>query len=214
MTDGRTRAGCWSVTAFDAEIDMVQDQSNWPSFVSSVAGGKEKCPKTDKIHFQGCVVLNTTQRLGAMKKWLPKAHWEPARSKEALKKYAMKTETSVGEKKVLGSDPDKKSAYLRPDQCMELLAKVAYDMYLSLGTEYEVDFWINHWPSGDIIDDYRFLELTRKIISEDHAFINFCDSKLRSHWVKYHMVFIKARISSITDSPCASHEDSDIENLD
>jgi len=37
--------------------------------------------------------------MAKIKSWLKKAHLEPARSAEALKKYAMKTDTAAGEKK-------------------------------------------------------------------------------------------------------------------
>lgn len=95
MTD---RGTWWSVTAFNDEISLLEDSKQYPSYVKKVYGGKEECPDTKKIHFQGALQLRSQQRLGTLKKWLPTAHFEIARNKDALQKYAMKEETAVGQK--------------------------------------------------------------------------------------------------------------------
>lgn len=87
----------WSVTAFNDEIDLLEG-NEYPSFVLKVYGGRECCPETKRIHFQGAVQCRSQQRFSAMKKWLPKAHWEVAKNKDALQKYVMKAETAVGDK--------------------------------------------------------------------------------------------------------------------
>lgn len=97
MTDKKT---FWSVTAYNDEITMLENPP-WPSFVNKVYGGRETCPTTGKIHFQGMVHLRSQQRMSALKKWLPIAHWEPAKNVDALKNYAMKQDTAVGDKKAV-----------------------------------------------------------------------------------------------------------------
>lgn len=91
-------SACWSVTVWEDEFPLIEDSSNFPSFVTKVYGGREECPSTKKIHFQGAVLCKSQQRFSAIKKWLPTAHIEPARQKDALIKYAMKDDTAVGEK--------------------------------------------------------------------------------------------------------------------
>lgn len=94
MTD---KATWWSVTAFNQEIDLLE-KGEFPSYVKAVYGGREECPDTKRLHFQGAVQLRSQQRLSTLKKWLPTAHFEVARNKDAIKKYAMKEETAVGPK--------------------------------------------------------------------------------------------------------------------
>lgn len=222
MTDGRTgqRGACWSVTAWGDEIENLTDKERWPHFVTKVYGGLEECPETKRIHYQGCVVLAVTQRLAAMKKWMPKAHWEVARREEALKQYAMKKDTAVGEKVVICQD--KKNVYLRPDDVMMRLARLAsewYDTYLktTLSTEtLHITQWICTEVTGDMepILDYRFLRLTRAIVNQDVTFVRYLDSKAKKLWIDYHYEFIKNvnltdRIPSITDSVKESLKGSD-----
>lgn len=88
----------WSCTAWNDEILLLEDASKYPPDVVKVYGGREICPDTGREHFQGCIQLRKQQRLTWFKAWLPTAHFEPARQKDALKKYAMKTDTASGEK--------------------------------------------------------------------------------------------------------------------
>lgn len=99
QTDRQTdKATWWSVTAYNDEIPLLEDATKYPSFVKKVYGGREECPTTKRIHFQGCIQLHTQQRLKAMKTWLPTAHFEVAKQKDALIKYAMKEDTATGDK--------------------------------------------------------------------------------------------------------------------
>ena len=87
----------WSVTAFNDEIAKLQ-QKEFPPYVKRIYGGLEECPDTKTVHFQGAIQCYYSVRTSQFKDWLPTAHLEPARSKDALIKYAMKTETAIGDK--------------------------------------------------------------------------------------------------------------------
>lgn len=87
----------WSITAFDEEIALCEGVL--PEFAKAIHGGRETCPTTGRLHFQGALQCFEQVRMAKIKSWLKKAHLEPARSAEALKKYAMKTDTAAGEKK-------------------------------------------------------------------------------------------------------------------
>lgn len=100
MTDRQTRSTWWSVTAFNEEIALLEDTDHLPPFVKKIYGGREECPKTNKLHFQGALQCNVQVRMSQIKSWLKTAHLEPARDKECLKQYAMKDNTAVGEKTV------------------------------------------------------------------------------------------------------------------
>jgi len=105
QTDRQTdKATWWSVTEFLPEYqDVLKDNSKWPDWVKAVHGGLEQCPSTSTIHFQGAIQCVRQVRFTQIKQWLPKAHIEVARSSEALRKYAMKSDTAVGDKVVVSN---------------------------------------------------------------------------------------------------------------
>jgi len=108
----------WSLTTYDKGEQEHCAGSEFPTFVVKIYGGLEECPTTKNIHFQGAVQCKTQQRLNAMKKFLPTAHWEPASSAECLTKYAMKLETAIGEKTVVSN----RTPYFSTEMVMKLLA--------------------------------------------------------------------------------------------
>jgi Putative viral replication protein. len=117
----------WSVTAFGDEIELCE--GTLPEFVKEVYGGRETCPETGTLHFQGAIRCFEQVRMSKFKSWLKKAHLEPARSAEALKKYAMKTETAAGDKVVrVNSVPH----YLAHEMCL-LLAQTS--------SQTDIGFW-------------------------------------------------------------------------
>ena len=93
------KATWWCITTFDEGEQKYLETGPYPEWVSKVYGGMEKCPDTERLHFQGALQCRSQQRFSAIKKLLPKAHIEIAQSADALKRYAMKAETAVGEKK-------------------------------------------------------------------------------------------------------------------
>ena len=120
------KATWWSVTAFsESEIEFLEDPKKWPSQIRKIYGGREECPETKKIHFQGAIQLSGQQRLAWFKSYLPTSHLEVARSSEALKKYAMKTETAVGEKTV---SENSVRHYTADEICVELAKAILPDL--------------------------------------------------------------------------------------
>lgn len=84
-------------------MQRLESPDTFPTWLKRVYGGREECPDTHKIHYQGALQCRSNVRMSQIKSWLPTAHLEIARSADALKKYAMKEETAVGEKKVIDS---------------------------------------------------------------------------------------------------------------
>lgn len=119
QTDKKTdKATWWSVTAFSTtEIEQLNG-TEYPEWVSKVYGGMESCPDTGRLHFQGAIQARRQVRFSQVKQWLATAHLEPARDKTALRKYVMKEETAVGEKK----ESTNSTPYFRAH---ELLRKIA-----------------------------------------------------------------------------------------
>jgi len=100
MADRQTdKATHWAVTAYGDDILTIENVATCPPFVKTVFGGREICPTTGREHFQGHIQCKTQQRFAAIKKWLPRAHIEIVRNVKASIQYALKEDTSSGEKK-------------------------------------------------------------------------------------------------------------------
>uniref|UniRef100_UPI004047EF96 hypothetical protein n=1 Tax=Polynucleobacter sp. TaxID=2029855 RepID=UPI004047EF96 len=92
----------WAFTAFDPiEMGKVDASGNYPQFVKTIYGGREICKTSGREHWQGHVHCRAPQRFAAIKKWLPTAHIEPARDIHASIQYALKDDTSAGDKKAM-----------------------------------------------------------------------------------------------------------------
>lgn len=87
------RSSWWSITINNPTDDDRLRLKDFPSFVKMVKC-QDEVGESGTLHIQGAV--NTAQtRLSALKEWLPRAHIEVARDKQALLKYVEKTETAV-----------------------------------------------------------------------------------------------------------------------
>lgn len=123
------KATWWSITAFDEEEQRLLSSGDYPPFVKQVLGGLEKCPDTDRVHFQGALQCRSQQRFSAIKKWLPKAHIEAAREAAALQKYAMKDETAVSEKKAVVN----KTPFVSDEMALRMIARMFNESRKELG---------------------------------------------------------------------------------
>ena len=127
----------WSITAFDEGEQLQLSGTEYPVFVAKVYGGLEKCPHTGKVHFQGAVQCKSQQRFSAIKRWLPRSHIELARQADALKKYAMKEETSIGTKEVR----ENQTPYYTTEKLLCLLAVSPTSNIYSESAGWKDDFW-------------------------------------------------------------------------
>jgi len=91
-----SKATWWSVTAYQDDIDRMEGPL--PEWIKEIHGGREACPTTERLHFQGAVRCHQQQRFSKLKAWLPKSHIEAANSAFAIRKYCLKETTAVGEK--------------------------------------------------------------------------------------------------------------------
>lgn len=125
----------WSITTFDkGEQDMLA-AGKYPEWVDTLYGGLEECPDTKKIHYQGALKCRSQQRFSAIKKFLPKAHLEPAKQADALKKYAMKQDTAVGDKLARCNT----TPYYTLEMLLKLLAITRHTR--SLADDWKMIFW-------------------------------------------------------------------------
>ena len=54
-SDTTRKSTWWSVTAYNDEIESME--GNFPEWVKAVYGGRETCPTTGRLHFQGALAL-------------------------------------------------------------------------------------------------------------------------------------------------------------
>lgn len=129
--DTTQKSSWWSVTCFNTEgksqnIDIIEDVKTWPTHVQAVYGGREICPKTGRLHFQGAIQADYN-RASKILAWLPGVHIEKVRDAGNLKLYAMKSDTAAGEKKEV-SNPSY-IPYMSADMLALLLAQQVVSDY-------------------------------------------------------------------------------------
>lgn len=175
----------WSVTAYNDEIGLMQDVSKYPSVVKQILGGLEECPKTKTIHFQGALQCHRQVRMSQLKEWLPTAHLEPATNSIALSKYAMKPETSIGEKKILINSKKFYSA----DNILQMIAsepavQASYKGQTDRQTDSLKRFWIG----------------VRSILTKSPELAGqLMNPSLKSFWVSTEPVWINHSITGLSD---------------
>lgn len=137
----QTKSTWWSITAYNDNIDRLENKDGVPAIIKCIYGGREKCPTTGRLHFQGAIQCTSQCRASVILDWLPGAHIEKAQSSIALRKYAMKEETAVGEK-VEWKNPEE---YMTMDKCLDLLASKVIgwkpDDDISVKKLYEAEYW-------------------------------------------------------------------------
>ena len=182
------RSTWWSITAYNEEIDTMQDlidgKIECPPWIKQIYGGQEQCPSTGTIHFQGA--LNTTHtRLSQIKGLLPTSHIEAVKStSDCLKRYVMKEETSVGEKSKL-SNPK----FITLEGLMELVAVQFLDTHGILNWDRLEEIYPN--------SDRGYDALTYEIVREKPYLANLCSQpqSLRC-WSKYGQAFCDNALDS------------------
>nr|ALE29748.1 replication associated protein [Lake Sarah-associated circular virus-37]ALE29750.1 replication associated protein [Lake Sarah-associated circular virus-37]ALE29752.1 replication associated protein [Lake Sarah-associated circular virus-37]ALE29754.1 replication associated protein [Lake Sarah-associated circular virus-37]ALE29756.1 replication associated protein [Lake Sarah-associated circular virus-37] len=115
----QTKGTWWSVTAYGDNIIKLEDKDAIPDYIRTIYGGREQCPTTGRLHFQGALQCASQCRAGRILDWLPGVHLEKAKNSDALKKYVMKEETAAGEK----TEVINKNEYTTLQKAMELLAE-------------------------------------------------------------------------------------------
>lgn len=148
------KASWWSITAYNEEAHLLEayrkGEKPLPEFVKKLYGGLEECPKTKALHFQGA--LNTPQiRMSQLKSWMPTVHWEKAKSVEALKRYALKEETAIGQKSITVNE-----SYQTLGELIRELVIFRYENY-------------DRNPPSDMNPKKEYLELIRYYIEQDET---------------------------------------------
>jgi len=181
MTD---RSNCWSLTIFDESYSTAKLPAGW-----ELKGQIEKCPKTEKDHYQG--MLTTPQiRFSAVKKVFPLAHIEKARKPTALAQYVKKEDTR------LKSIPDRKSEIPTLWDYSDKIADMWHEEgFKQLCTEFYENASLAEKTKTDIDDlALRYVDsLISREIENGARGIEFIaiNPMFRSAWKKFWRVMVK-----------------------
>lgn len=186
----------WFVTAYHEDVETLSTPP-FPNWVKKVVGGKEACPSTGTIHFQG--LINTTSiRFSQIHKWLPKTKIFIPRDLQAVHRYCMKRETAVGEKSV--RDNPAFTPYVSADQLALMMAQQVLEEYVSL------DFLRAH-PPGKVNSALYSLAMTRVLAINDRLFGSMMNPSFEKAWIRTLGYWIsKARVLDQKDPPTVALE--------
>lgn len=198
------RASWWSITINNpTESDRsLLEKANLPSWVKAVHY-QDEVGDEGTLHIQGAV--NTAQvRFSAMKGWLPRAHIEIARNKEALLKYVQKAETAVtGTQVVLQAD------YLSMDAALKAIA--VHEMHYG---EWVLNASAAKRAKDGAFEKEEFWSAVRKILLENPKAVGlFTNPQLERAWINTRSVWIAlVKKDRQTDSQSAVENSPDESN--
>lgn len=98
-TDKTTR---WAFTAYEGEWHLFKTMNDK---IAEWGWQTEKCPDTQREHYQGYLRTKTQQRFSTMKAMFPGVHLEQAKNWNALLEYCKKTDTAVAGTRVAQTNP-------------------------------------------------------------------------------------------------------------
>lgn len=179
MADTTVRASCWSVTINNPTEDDRKRLGEPPDWVKEVHY-QDEVGQEGTLHIQGCLV--TAQcRFSKIKSYLPRAHIEVARSKEALLKYVKKTDTAVeGTQKIV------EGSYVTMHKALMMIAEKHRD-------DFGIWFMESDRSDRDVEEWKRkeFWQIVNEILVDRPEIVSILtDARLERAWLKTRGVWI------------------------
>lgn len=177
---GTDRASLWSITINNPTEEDRKALREHPSFVKMVKY-QDEVGEEGTLHIQGAVQTGQV-RFSAIKKWLPRAHIEVARNKQALLNYVEKTDTALPNTHVVIQ-----ADYLTMDAALKKIA------------EHQMDYgeWLKTASSSKAAKDRcfekeEFWAAVRRILLEMPKAVGlFTNPQLERAWVNTRSVWIE-----------------------
>lgn len=119
----------WVFTAYEAQWPLFDSM---PPIVAEWGRQTEKCPDTQRLHYQGYLRTSRQVRLSQLKGIFPGVHFEIARNWNASKNYCKKSETAVPGTQVNMVNP---ARAMTMAQALTRIAHYAYDIEHQKGTD-------------------------------------------------------------------------------
>nr|ALE29626.1 replication associated protein [Lake Sarah-associated circular virus-15]ALE29629.1 replication associated protein [Lake Sarah-associated circular virus-15] len=92
ITDTTIKSTRWAFTAYEGQWHLFETM---PPEIAEWGWQTEKCPDTDRLHYQGYLMLQRQQRLASLVRLLPGVHFGAARNWTDLVNYCRKKDTRV-----------------------------------------------------------------------------------------------------------------------
>lgn len=171
------RASWWSITINNPTEEDRTRLREHPSFVKMLKYQDEE-GKEGTLHIQGAV--QTAQvRASAMKVWLPRAHIEVARDKQALLKYVEKAETAVA-----GTQVVVKADYLAMDSAL---------LAIAINRPSYTEFKYSHRPKEHEFESWEYWRAVNEILQEKPKMVGlFTNPQLLRAWIHTRSVWIRS----------------------
>lgn len=172
------KASHWSITINNPAEEDRQALKDHPTFVKKVVC-QDEVGENGTLHIQG--YIQTTQvRFSAIKKWLPRAHIEVARNKQALLNYVQKEETAVS-----GTQQEITNEYLSMDKALLKLAQIKKEHKI----ETNFDKYMEN-PQRECKREYWNL-VNVILLEQPRAVGLYTNPQLERAWVNTRYVWIK-----------------------
>lgn len=92
MENANAKSTRWVFTAYESQWPLF---NSMPAIVAEWGWQTEKCPDTERLHYQGYLRTSRQVRLSQLRGIFPGVHFEIARNWLASKNYCKKSETAV-----------------------------------------------------------------------------------------------------------------------
>lgn len=178
MADTTARASCWSITINNPTEDDRHRLAEPPDWVKEVHF-QDEIGEEGTLHIQGCLV--TAQcRFSKVKAYMPRAHIEVARSKQALLKYVKKTDTAVE-----GTQQVVEGSYVSMNKALMMIAGKAQNL---------TEWFLAADRSMKDVEEWKHREFwtaVNEILLDRPEIVSILtDARLERAWVKTRGVWI------------------------
>lgn len=175
------RASNWSITINNPTEEERKALAEPPTFVKKVMY-QDEVGAEGTLHIQG-YVSSAQVRFSQIKKWLPRAHIEVARDKNALMKYVQKQDTSVE-----GTQKTVETEYLTMDKALRAIAQVKKDNGISIDGDKYLES--SRSEKKELVKD-EFWKCVNLVLKEKPGQVGlFTNPQMERAWINTRTVWI------------------------
>jgi len=176
----------WSVTINNPEDGSRQALIERPEWVKEM-WYQDEVGAQGTLHIQACIYTNQI-RFSSMKQWLPMAHIEAAKNKDALIRYCQKSETSVEGTYVHWRDMNSRPANVIEEgaDMVENTNFTLSDILMMIASHVQED----EWSECDAKEQYE-AAVNRLIALTPHLVDKFTRQNVFSSWKIINLTYLR-----------------------